>query len=551
MQAVFDGHNDVLLRLWQQREEGRRSGRRIHRGNARRAISTCRAPRPAASPAASAPSTSPPAIWCLTSPDADGHYVTPLSRAARARAIARHRPRDGRDRAAARPRRRLEALPHRRPISATAMADGNFAAVLHMEGCEAIDADLAALEVFYAAGLRSLGPVWSRNNIFGHGVPFAFPMIAGHRPRPDRCRLASWCSECNRLGILIDLAHITEKGFWDVAKTTDQPLVASHSNAHALTPVARNLTDRQLDAIRESKRPGRAQLRRHHAARRRRARMPTRRFPTWSATSTTWSSASASIAWRSARTSTAQPIPAGNRRCRRQPEADCRAAGAPDMVTRNLTKICRENWLRVLRSAWHEAACDRRINDISQNRGTDDMMHRKIQRTLPPAAGGRRPFACSCWPARRPSPTRRPTRWSQALAIDDIITHGPGRSLRARRPAEITGNTYDLLVRLDINDTSKVDGRSRRKLDRLRRRPDLHLQAEARPQIRLRQPDHRRGRRLVVRARRQARQEPGLHPHPVRPDRRQRHREGQGRRRRTPSSSPSTSPMRRASCSTA
>ena len=51
-----------------------------------------------------------------------------------------------------------------------------FAAVLHMEGCEAIDADLEALDVFYAAGLRSLGPVWSRNNIFGHGVPFAYPM---------------------------------------------------------------------------------------------------------------------------------------------------------------------------------------------------------------------------------------------------------------------------------------------------------------------------------------------------------------------------------------
>lgn len=58
---------------------------------------------------------------------------------------------------------------------------------------------------------------------------------------------------CNQLGILVDLAHITEKGFWDVAKTSDQPLVASHSNAHALTPVARNLTDKQLDAIKESR----------------------------------------------------------------------------------------------------------------------------------------------------------------------------------------------------------------------------------------------------------------------------------------------------------
>jgi membrane dipeptidase len=132
-----------------------------------------------------------------------------------------------------------------------AMADGIFAAVMHMEGCEAIGADLAALEVFYAAGLRSLGPVWSRHNVFGHGVPFAFPMSPDTAPGLTDAGFAL-VRECNRLGILIDLAHITEKGFWDVAKTTEQPLVASHSNAHALTPVARNLTDRQLDAIRES-----------------------------------------------------------------------------------------------------------------------------------------------------------------------------------------------------------------------------------------------------------------------------------------------------------
>ena len=127
-----------------------------------------------------------------------------------------------------------------------------FAAVLHMEGCEAIDADLSALEIFYAAGLRSLGPVWSRNNIFGHGVPFAFPMSPDTGPGLTDAgkRLVK---ECNRLGVLIDLAHLTEKGFWDVARLSDQPLVVSHSNVHAITPVARNLTDRQLDAVRESK----------------------------------------------------------------------------------------------------------------------------------------------------------------------------------------------------------------------------------------------------------------------------------------------------------
>ena len=50
---------------------------------------------------------------------------------------------------------------------------------------------------------------------------------------------------------MIDLSHLTEAGFWDVAAISHRPLVATHSNAHALCPHARNLTDRQLDAIRE------------------------------------------------------------------------------------------------------------------------------------------------------------------------------------------------------------------------------------------------------------------------------------------------------------
>ena len=58
--------------------------------------------------------------------------------------------------------------------------------------------------------------------------------------------------ECNRLGVLIDLSHLNEKGFWDVAEISEAPLVATHSNAHALCPASRNLTDRQLDAIGDS-----------------------------------------------------------------------------------------------------------------------------------------------------------------------------------------------------------------------------------------------------------------------------------------------------------
>ncbi len=126
-----------------------------------------------------------------------------------------------------------------------------FAAILHFEGAEAIDEDLDALEVFYQAGLRSLGIVWSRPTIFAHGVPIAFPSSPDIGPGLTDAgkRLVR---RCNELGIMIDLSHMNEKGFWDVAALSDAPLVATHSNAHALCPISRNLTDKQLDAIKES-----------------------------------------------------------------------------------------------------------------------------------------------------------------------------------------------------------------------------------------------------------------------------------------------------------
>jgi len=132
-----------------------------------------------------------------------------------------------------------------------ARRDEAFAIVLHIEGAEAIGPDLSELEALYAEGLRSIGPVWSRPNIFGHGVPFAFPRSPDTGPglTPVGRELVR---TCNRLGIQIDLAHLNERGFWDVASITSAPLVASHTCVHAISATARNLTDRQLDAIRES-----------------------------------------------------------------------------------------------------------------------------------------------------------------------------------------------------------------------------------------------------------------------------------------------------------
>jgi membrane dipeptidase len=126
-----------------------------------------------------------------------------------------------------------------------------LATILHFEGAEAIDPQLNALEVFYQAGLRSLGLVWSRPTAFGHGVPFAFPHSPDTGPGLTDAG-KQLVRACNRLGIMIDLSHLNEQGFWDVAELTNAPLVATHSNAHALCASSRNLTDKQLDAIKES-----------------------------------------------------------------------------------------------------------------------------------------------------------------------------------------------------------------------------------------------------------------------------------------------------------
>lgn len=130
------------------------------------------------------------------------------------------------------------------------LGSGKLAAIMHMEGAEAIDEDLHALEVFYDLGLRSLGPVWSRPTVFGEGVPFRYPSdgdIGGGLTEAG-IRLVK---RCDALNVLVDLSHLNEAGFWDVAKHSFAPLVATHSNPYGLCPHSRNLTDAQLAAIAE------------------------------------------------------------------------------------------------------------------------------------------------------------------------------------------------------------------------------------------------------------------------------------------------------------
>ena len=166
---------------------------------------------------------------------------------------------------------------------------GVFAMLLHFEGAEPIDPEGYALEAFYAAGVRSVGLTHSRRNRFALGVPFKFPSS------PDTgTGLADEGKELvrqlNRRRVMIDLSHLNEQGFWDVAQISDAPLVATHSNAHALSPSPRSTFTWGFCEMTAG-------------ARRRRL------SPEWSTTSITWSAAWASIASPSGPTSTAPRCP--------------------------------------------------------------------------------------------------------------------------------------------------------------------------------------------------------------------------------------------------
>jgi membrane dipeptidase len=249
MQPIFDGHNDVLLRLWEHAREGADPVAEFIDGTTKGHIDGPRARAGGLAGGFCAIYIPSPGEFPARVLDANGHYSIPmtdpvdqptaLNIALGMMAIAFRLERAG-----------GWSICRCTDDIRTAIDNGRFAAVLHIEGCEPIGTDLDALETFHAAGLRSLGPVWSRHNAFGHGVPFAYPVSPDTGPGLTDAGFAL-VKACDNLGIMIDLAHITEQGFWDVAKTSQMPLVATHSNAHGLTAISRNITDRQMDAIRE------------------------------------------------------------------------------------------------------------------------------------------------------------------------------------------------------------------------------------------------------------------------------------------------------------
>lgn len=252
-QRVFDGHNDVLLRLWQ----NDRTGGSFVGGTSAGHIDLPRARQGGLVGGLFATFVPPGPIpprggeGRSSVPRVRGPAGSPLAEVAQEDALSVTL---GQLAVAQRLARRSEgALTIARSVHGieSAIAAGQFAAVLHLEGAEAIDRDFDALEVLYAAGVRSIGPVWSRPTIFGTGVPFRFPSSPDLGEGLTDAGIAL-VRACNGLGIMVDCSHMNEKSFWDVARVSGHPLVATHSNAHAVCGVSRNLTDAQMDAVRDS-----------------------------------------------------------------------------------------------------------------------------------------------------------------------------------------------------------------------------------------------------------------------------------------------------------
>jgi membrane dipeptidase len=125
-----------------------------------------------------------------------------------------------------------------------AIEEGRVALWLGLEGGEPIGESIHLLEVFYRLGLRLLTLTWSLRNAIGDGV---FERTGGGLTNFG----LDVVGKAEELGIVIDLSHINEAGFWDALDATAFPVVASHSNARRLCDHSRNLTDEQIKAIAE------------------------------------------------------------------------------------------------------------------------------------------------------------------------------------------------------------------------------------------------------------------------------------------------------------
>ncbi|MHA1555951.1 MAG: dipeptidase [Candidatus Heimdallarchaeota archaeon] len=125
--------------------------------------------------------------------------------------------------------------------------EGKIGVIYHIEGIGGFDSELHLLNILYRLGLRSLGITWSDMNIFGSGSSFDPNIPEDTRGITGEGR--ELILEANKLGIIVDVSHLSDKSFWDVLDISKKPIIASHSSCRAISPVSRNLTDDMIKAL--------------------------------------------------------------------------------------------------------------------------------------------------------------------------------------------------------------------------------------------------------------------------------------------------------------
>jgi membrane dipeptidase len=129
-----------------------------------------------------------------------------------------------------------------------AHADGVFCVVLGLEGGHSIENDLGLLRLYHRLGLQYMTLTWANTNEWADSSgDLEDERVQHHGGLTGFGR--DVVREMNRLGMMVDVSHVSDATFWDVLRTTHAPIIASHSSARALTNSPRNLTDEQLRAI--------------------------------------------------------------------------------------------------------------------------------------------------------------------------------------------------------------------------------------------------------------------------------------------------------------
>ena len=129
-----------------------------------------------------------------------------------------------------------------------AHTDGIFCALLGIEGGHSIENDLGLLRLYHRLGARYMTLTWSNSNEWADSSgDLDDATVAHHGGLTGFGREV--VREMNRLGMMVDVSHVSDETFWQVLQTTHAPIIVSHSSARALTNSPRNLTDEQLRAI--------------------------------------------------------------------------------------------------------------------------------------------------------------------------------------------------------------------------------------------------------------------------------------------------------------